>query len=294
MNNLPKFVENFLNHSKAYDNQSENTVNSYAYDLKILFKYIQEEIGKEITLDLLNDLTQIDLEQCIISMKTDRDNAVATTNRRITAIKKLYEYLSDRNIIKNNPAAKLKTAKIAKREPIYLGVDQAIKLIKCCNNIRDKAIIVMFLNTGIRESELVNLKIGDIKDEKIRIIGKGNKERFIDMNNVVSSTLKQYLKVRANVETDIIFLSDKKQGMCRRTVYNIVKKYCDKIKVKGISPHKLRHTFGAIMSEQNVSIQNIQEIMGHSNINTTKIYSHTTQKASKDAINKNPLNNIAI
>ena len=200
-----------------------------------------------------------------------------------------------------NPASELDSPKILKRLPKYLNIDESKRLLNSIDGKhreRDYAIITLFLNCGLRLSELVNININNIKNDTLTVIGKGNKERTIYLNNACINAINNYLKVRpvnGVKDKNALFLSERKQRISNKTVQSIVKKY---IMLAGLDPerystHKLRHTAATLMYRYgNVDIRALQRILGHESISTTEIYTHVDDSQLRNAVFSNPLANI--
>lgn len=217
----------------------------------------------------------------------------------------------DNNIIENNPALKIKTPKLGKRMPKYLSFDDSKKLLEATadendeNKERDYAIITLFLNCGLRLSELVGINISniDFNENRLTVIGKGDKERTIYLNNACIKAIQEYLLVRPKegVKNDskgsnkALFLSKRKERISNRTVQYIVQRELMKagLDTSKYSTHKLRHTAATLMYQYgNVDIRALQELLGHESISTTEIYTHVSNEQVRDAVERNPLNNL--
>jgi site-specific recombinase XerD len=285
---------------------SKNTASSYESDLIQFINYINEKYhNNSIIIDNANNtfFQSITLEQMneYKSKLFTEGKASNTRSRAITAIKQLWKYLSDINVITENPAEKLVKPDIPKRERVYLSLEDSMKLLDSVGNIdgeykeRDFAILTLFLNCGFRLAELVSIDINKIKNDMITVIGKGNKERTVPINDACIEAIEDYLKVRLNIEGEnALFLSERKKRISKRTVQHLVKKYLN-ISVEEsekLSVHKLRHTAATLMYKYGkIDIRTLQQILGHENIHTTEIYTHVDDEQKKSAIDSNPLNN---
>ena len=223
----------------------------------------------------------------------------------MSSIKTFFNYLTAKaNLLEINPAQNLEAPKLGKRIPKYLTLDESKKLLEVTeqddnrNPERDYAIITIFLNCGIRLSELVNINIQDIsfEEEKMNVIGKGNKERTIYLNNACIKAIKEYLAVRPNdlnnpENKKPLFLSERKNRISQRTVQVIVKKELQKagLDTNKYSVHKLRHTAATLMYQNGVDIRALQELLGHESISTTEIYTHVDNSQIREAVRQNPL-----
>ena len=241
---------------------------------------------------------------------TKNYNSKATTrSRKVSSLRVFFKYLTQKKLIAINPAQDLETPKIGKRLPKYLTLEDSKKLLYVAseedtrNTKRNFAITTLFLNCGMRLSELVGINIKNIAfDEcQMTVIGKGNKERTIYLNKACINAIEDYLKVRpktnfANSDAEkALFLSERRQRISRRMVQQII---YDELRKAGLdsdkySVHKLRHTAATLMYQYGqVDIRALQELLGHESISTTEIYTHVSNQQVRDAVEKNPLANL--
>jgi len=203
--------------------KSQNTINNYKIDLNLLFNYLDNQNINRIADVKLQDLLGF------IAFCNKRGDANSTRSRRVSSIKSFFKYLSTKaKIIKENPAIELEHPKLNKRNPEYLTLNEAKKLLKVIDGkdkVRDYAIITLFLNCGLRLSELVSIDIDKIKGDTLTVVGKGNKERTIYLNEACVQAIEDYLKVRPKVDTKALFVSERKQRMSYRTIQDMIKKY---------------------------------------------------------------------
>ena len=317
----PDFLNSFLDYSITILNKSPNSIKEYNYDLtnflkfiKIHFKLTKENDYSKInindlSIDIIKKITLEDIHSYISYMATELRSKPATRARKISTIRIFFKYLSQKaKLIDANPAQNLETPKLEKRMPKYLSLDESKKLLEVTqsednrNSERDYAIITLFLNCGMRLSELVNINIKDItfSEAKLTVIGKGNKERTIYLNNACMSAIKEYLIVRPKEgirydSKDALFLSERRERISNRTVQLIVKKELLKagLDVNKYSVHKLRHTAATLMYQYgNVDIRALQELLGHESISTTEIYTHVDNSQIRSAVENNPLANL--
>ncbi len=323
---VPELVDNFLEYMKIIKNRSDNTIKEYHYDLRnvcsFLKLYSQNKNVNEIKsldnvyiidLDLnffksiettyfYNYLTYLDNNY---KLQTGKNLKSTTRARKISAIKSFYNYLSNNlKLLDKNPTIGLDSPKLERRLPKYLTLEESSSLLRSVKfneqkfGKRDFCILTLFLNCGLRLSELVNINIRDIKDDKLTVIGKGDKERSIHLNNACLSSIRLYMEVRPKdnlKDRNALFISDRGTRIGRRMVELIVKKY---IELSGLdsskySPHKLRHTAATLMHKYgNVDIRALQQVLGHESISTTQIYTHVDSDEVKNALDSNPLNNL--
>lgn len=314
----PDFVNSFLDYSITILNKSPNSIKEYNYDINNFLKYIKlkfhltEETNikdikvSDISIDIIKEIKLEDIHSYISYMARELKSSPATRARKISSLRIFFKYLSTKvKLIDNNPAQDLETPKLEKRNPKYLSLEESEKLLDTIkaednrNSIRDYAIITLFLNCGIRLSELVNINIKDIdfSESKMNIIGKGNKERTICLNKACMKVINDYLLIRPRDKVkfdsrDALFLSERKERISNRSVQDIVKKELKKagLDTRKYSVHKLRHTAATLMYQYgNVDIRALQELLGHESISTTEIYTHVNSERIRNAVEDNPL-----
>lgn len=317
----PEFVNSFLDYTITILNKSPNTVKEYNYDIANFLKYIKkqfkltdEENIKDIKINdmdisTIKKITLQDIHGYISYMARELNSSPATRARKISSIRVFFKYLSSKaKLLEINPAQDLETPKLGRRMPRYLSLDESRKLLEVTqdettrNNIRDYAIITLFLNCGMRLSELVNINISniDFSESKMTVIGKGNKERTIYLNKACMKVINDYLSIRPhdkvkNDSRDALFLSERKERISNRSVQDIVKKELQRagLDTTKYSVHKLRHTAATLMYQYgNVDIRALQELLGHESISTTEIYTHVNDERVRNAVENNPLANI--
>lgn len=317
----PDFVNSFLDYTITILNKSPNTVKEYNYDIANFLKYIKKQFKltdeadlKEIKINdmdisLLKKINLQDIHGYISYMAIDLKSSPATRARKISAIRVFFKYLTSKaKIIDVNPAQDLETPKLGKRMPRYLSLEESKKLLNVSqddtdrNSIRDHAIITLFLNCGMRLSELVGINISNIDfyESRMTVIGKGNKERTIYLNKACMNALKDYLSIRPhdkvkNDSRDALFLSERKERISNRAVQNIVKNELARagLDTTKYSVHKLRHTAATLMYQYgDVDIRALQELLGHESISTTEIYTHVNDERVRNAVENNPLANL--
>lgn len=317
----PEFVNSFLDYSITILNKSPNSVKEYNYDLNMFFKYIKMHFKmtsetdfkmitiKDIDIDTVKKIAPEDILSFLSYLALNQNCKPATRARKISTIRIFFAYLSQKaKIIEVNPAQNIETPKKEKRMPKYLSLEDSRKLLDATlddddeNKERDYAIITIFLNCGIRLSELVGINIKDIdfSENKLNVIGKGNKERTIYLNKACINAIESYLKVRPvegiklddKKSKDALFLSKRRERISKRTVQYIVDKELKKagLDTTKYSTHKLRHTAATLMYQYgNVDIRALQELLGHESISTTEIYTHVNNEQVRNAVEANPL-----
>ena len=320
----PEFVNSFLDYSITILNKSTNSIKEYNYDLTMFFRYMMIHFNltdeKEFNeIDIKNfsieDVKRIKLEDIhafISYLAVYNKSKSATRARKISTIRIFFNYLACKaNLIETNPAQNLETPKHEKRMPKYLSLEDSKKLLNVAadnsnrNSKRDYAITTLFLNCGMRLSELVGINIDDIdfSEEKMTVIGKGNKERTIYLNKACIKAIKEYLNVRPKdgIRLDsknskkALFLSERRERISNRTVQQIITNELRKagLDTKKYSVHKLRHTAATLMYQYGqVDIRALQELLGHESISTTEIYTHVANEQVRNAVEANPLSNL--
>ena len=316
----PPYLNDFLDYMITIQNKSKNTVKEYNYDLatflrflKIHFKLADETDLKKInfddvTIDTIKKVTLEDLHSFLGYLTKNFDSKATTRSRKVSSLRVFFNYLCQKNLLEINPTQNLETPKIGKRLPRYLTLEDSKKLLDVASNEdnrnyeRNYAITTLFLNCGMRLSELVGINLKDIIwDEcQLNVIGKGNKERTIYLNKACVRSLEDYIRVRpkTKLNTDAekaLFLSERKQRISRRMVQEII---YGELKQAGLdatkfSVHKLRHTAATLMYQYGqVDIRALQELLGHESISTTEIYTHVSNNQVRDAVERNPLANL--
>lgn len=313
----PEYLNSFLDYSITILNKSPNTIKEYNYDLAMFLKFIMVHFNltsskdfkdiniSNLSLDVIKKIELNDIHAFLAYLTTTYHSKAATRARKVSSIRVFFNYLSQKaNLIEKNPAQNLETPKIEKRMPKYLTLDDSKKLLTVTsdeerNKERDYAIITLFLNCGLRLSELVDININDISfdDAKMTVIGKGNKERTIYLNKACLQAINSYLEVRPKIgikpsSIKALFLSERKERISKRTVQYVVDKELRRagLDTKKYSTHKLRHTAATLMYQYgNVDIRALQELLGHESISTTEIYTHVANEQVRNAVEVNPL-----
>lgn len=312
---IPYYLEDFLNYMETIKGKSINTVVAYKYDLILLLRFMKIRFNLTSKAQDLNRINLNDLDEPFIKkiklndlyaflsfVAKERNNSQYARARKVASIRSFFKYLTDKcKIIEENPTKELETPKIYSRHPVHLQLKEAQDLIYSIqgrHQIRDIAIITLFLNCGLRLSELTNIKIDNIQEDTLKVIGKGNKERTVYLNDACLNAIANYLKVRPTEDirdSEVLFLSQQKKKISIRTVQDLVKKHIGRagLNTDKFSVHKLRHTAATLMYKYGeVDIRTIQQILGHENISTTQIYTHVDNEQLRYASQKNPLSNV--
>ena len=323
---FPMILQDYGRYQVGIKGNSEKTVCEYMLDLRTFFRYIKMRnqgktlYGLEFEAIDVSDLSEGDLKQIksldilefLMYTKFERTNNSSTRMRKLSAIKSFFKYAHQKkNFIDSNPAETIDPPKKAATLPKYLTIKEAMSLLdavradKDSNTTqRDYSIIALFLNTGMRLSELVglNLQSFDADLEFVKVIGKGNKERIIYLNDAAKDAVKEYLRVRLDpkhIRTSerAFYLSNRQQRISAKTVQWVVYKYLDRAGLgsRGMSVHKLRHTAATLMYQSgNVDIRVLKDILGHEQLNTTQIYTHLGTSDMQNAMRSNPLSTLTM
>ncbi len=321
---FPDVLKKYANYMHIIKGNSEKTVCEYLMDLRTFFRYYKmseecsalspEELENidisDITLSDVNSVSYDMIIEFLAYAATDRKNNSTTRNRKLSSLRSFFKFMHDKkHLIDKNPTAEVDPPKMAKTLPKYLNIEEAVRLLDTVNSdtesktrVRDYSIIALFLNTGMRLSELcgLNLQSFDSNLEYVKVIGKGNKERIIYLNPAARDAVKQYLVIRLDpryirTSDKALFLSGRQQRISPKTVQWIVNKYLDLAGLgsKGLSVHKLRHTAATLMYQSGkVDIRVLKDVLGHEQLNTTQIYTHVVSQNLEDAMSLNPLADI--
>ncbi len=318
-NDAPELVTEFLSYKLVNQGKSEKTCFQYYHDLRSFFRFLlvtkykskygdyeAEDLSfSEATDKMVLSVSAKDVNAFIIYCKKERGNAEAAVNRKLCAIRSLYKYLH-RTIMKldKNPTEYIESPKLPKRLPKYLTLDESLALLDSVdgkNKERDYAILTIFLNCGLRVSELCGISLKDMDSERetLRVIGKGNKERVIYLNDACRDAIQAYLEVRPKdirpEAKNALFISRNRNRISDKTVQWLVYKYLKDAGLDrpGMSVHKLRHTAATLMYQHgHTDVRVLKDILGHEDLSTTEIYTHVSDDQMRSAAMSNPLSGI--
>ncbi len=321
----PQVLRDFLTYHETIKGQSQRTISEYYLDLRMFFRFMKlmrndmpintrlDDIDiKDVDLNFIREITTSDIFDFLSYLANDRtpnpdslapEYGISPTARarKLSALKSFYKYLTVRTKqLQENPVADLEYPKLRKSLPKYLTLEQSAALLKAVsgqNQARDYAILMLFLNCGIRRSELVGLNLTDVYEDRIRVVGKGNKERFVYFGSACCKAIDAYLPERQKkVLTDNRALFGSRNGnrISVDAVHALVKKSLLKagLDATQFSAHKLRHTAATMMLSGGVDVKTVQEVLGHENLNTTQIYTHIENTELKIAAEANPLSKL--
>ncbi len=315
--NLPESVIDFLNYLETIKGKSLNTIKGYEIDLTLFFRFLKAYKGlitddslefseidiRDMDTSFIRKIKLTDLYAFLSFAEKQRENGNYARARKVAALKSYFKFLQGKaKIIDDNPTLELESPKINKRHPVYLTLDESVNLLNSLdknnkNFHRDYCILTLFLNCGMRLSELCSIKLDKIKSDTLTIIGKGDKERTVYLNEACLKAINNYLAVRDASKCTVddkeyLLLSSRFKPINKRTVELLVKKHIfnSGLSNEKYTPHKLRHTAATLMYKHgNVDIRSLQSILGHENISTTQIYTHVDDEILRDAANSNPL-----
>ena len=321
----PQILRDFLIYHETIKGQSPKTISEYYLDLRMFLRFVKlmrndmpittclDDIPiKDIDIPFLRDIQTSDVFDFLSYLANDRainpdslapDYGISPSARarKLSAIKSFYKYLTVRTkLLQENPVADIEYPKLRKSLPKYLTMEQSAALLKSVegqNQVRDYAILMIFLNCGIRRSELVGLNVTDVYEDRLRVVGKGNKERFVYFGTPCRKAIDAYLEKRKNMiltDNRALFGSRNGNRISVTAVHRLVEKA---LKQAGLdstqfSAHKLRHTAATMMLSGGVDVKTVQEVLGHENLNTTQIYTHIENTELKIAAEANPLSKL--
>lgn len=324
-NDCPQVLREFLIYHENIKGQSKLTISEYYLDLRMFLRFLKlmrcdmpidtalDEIDiRSIDLKFISEIETSDVFDFLSYLANERvispesaapEHGISATSRarKLSAIKSFFKYLTVRTKqLDENPVADLEYPKIRKSLPKYLSLEQSSALLQAVsgkNEKRDYAILMLFLNCGIRRSELVNLNISDVYEDRIRVIGKGNKERFVYFGSACRKAIDAYLEDRSKVvltDNRALFGSRDRNRISVTAVHRLVKKALLQagLDATQFSAHKLRHTAATMMLSGGVDVKTVQEVLGHENLNTTQIYTHIENTELKIAAEANPLSKL--
>ena len=318
----PQVLRSFYNYIETVRGKSPRTADEYYRDLRIFFRWLLWHRGlvaqdiefneisiAAVSIELLGSVELQEIYEYMHFLSRERPSHPTSRNkgygigpsaraRKVASLRSFYKYLTvTTHQIDNNPVANLEPPKNRKSLPKYLSVDESVQLLTGVdgkNKERDFAILTLFLNCGMRVSELCGISLSDIKDDTLVITGKGNKQRVVYLNPACLSAISDWMDIRAKLPTSsspFLFITRQSRQISASTVKWLVKRHltASGISTERYSAHKLRHTAATLMYQNGVDVRVLQEVLGHENLDTTKIYTHTDNASVRDAFMKNPL-----
>ena len=321
----PQILRDFLSYHETVKAHSRRTVDEYYLDLRNFFRYMKQirdpalsdktldEIDiMDVDLDFVASVTLTDIYGYMTYLSRDRIRYPNSPNsdyglnaasraRKIATIRSFYNYLTNKmHLLRENPVKDIDSPKLKKTLPKYLTLDESMQLLDAVdgkNQERDYCILTLFLNCGLRISELVGLNLSDIQADALRVLGKGNKVRIIYLNDACKDALDRWLAVRRPIQgrdANALFLSSRNERISRSMVHAMVKKRLGEAGIDSTqySSHKLRHTAATLMLQNGVDVRAVQEVLGHDHLNTTEIYTHIDNESLRVAAKANPLSHV--
>ena len=321
----PQILREFLSYHETIKGQSKRTVAEYYLDVRMFLRFVKlmrnelpvntplEDIPiKDVDLEFVRSISSVEVFDFLSFLANDRvpegshdepGIGSAARARKLSAIKSFYNYLTvSTKQIRENPVKDIELPKLRKSLPKYLTLEESTALLKAVsgpNQARDFAILMLFLNCGIRRSELVGLNLTDVYEDRIRVVGKGNKERIVYMGSSCRKAIDDYLVERNKIvlsDNRALFGSRDKNRISVTAVHRLVKKHLLEAGLDStqFSAHKLRHTAATLMLSNGVDLKTLQEVLGHENLNTTQIYTHIESTELKIAAEANPLSKLKL
>ncbi len=302
----PPILRDFLVYHETIQGHSRKTVDEYYLDLRNFFRFLKQNknlIPKDMPLDdvsiddadlaLVRDVTLTDIYSYMNYLSRDRGLNNASRARKVATIRSFYKYLTNKaKLLDTNPVQDLDSPRLKKSLPKYLNLDESLELLDSVdgkNSTRDYCILTLFLNCGLRISELVSLNKTDVRVDQLRVLGKGNKERMLYLNDACQRALEDWLTERDTltlVDQNALFVTlQNRRRISTAAVHKLVKKH---LAAAGLdssqySSHKLRHTAATLMLQNGVDVRTLQEVLGHDHLNTTQIYTHVDNEDLRTA-----------
>lgn len=313
----PALIRDFLVYHETIQGHSKRTVDEYYLDLRSFFRFLKwdkqlvPKTGSmdsisiaDVDISLAASVTITDVYSYMNYLTRDRGLNAASRARKVATIRSFYKYLTNKaKLLDQNPVQDLDAPRRRKSLPKYLDLDESIHLLESVNgknSSRDLCILTLFLNCGLRISELVNLNKTDVRGEQLRVLGKGNKERILYLNEACQRAIQNWMTERdamTLVDQNALFVTlQNRTRITRAAVHKLVKKHLAAagLDTTQYSSHKLRHTAATLMLQNGVDVRTLQEVLGHDHLNTTQIYTHVDNEDLRTAARANPLGRLKI
>lgn len=321
----PQILCDFLAYHETIKAHSQKTVDEYYLDLRNFFRYLKQARDPSLRQLPLDEISILDIDAGFVrsitltdiygylsylsrdraqqpnSDKTGYGLSASSRARKIATLRSFFNYLTTKiHLLENNPVKDLDSPKLKKSLPKYLTLDESIELLDHVdgpNSERDYCILTLFLNCGLRISELIGLNLNDIQGDALRVLGKGNKTRIVYLNDACKVALERYLAVRRPIsgkDEQALFITVRNARISRAAVHLLVKKHLSNAGLDSseYSSHKLRHTAATLMLQNGVDVKAVQEVLGHEHLNTTEIYTHIDNESLRVAAKANPLGRV--
>lgn len=270
-------LKKFLNYLHVEKGHSKNTLSAYEKDIGEFLRYLEQQ-----SIPVRKTLGNHIMDYLLMRRNT---LSIASVARKLAAIKSFYKFMVLDDVIPESPAQDIDSPKLALKLPVVLSIKEVGELIDSAQSLRDRLLLELFYATGMRVSEMVNLKVEDVDfdDGWIRILGKGMKERFVPVGKNILKLLRKYIEEKRILPSGFLFSKSNGKFITRESIWKIVKKYSLKAGIpRKVAPHTLRHTFATHLLENGADLRTIQELLGHSNIDTTQIYTHINRRNIKE------------
>ena len=320
----PPILRDYLIYHESIKGHSRKTVDEYFLDLRNFFRFLKIERNivpratelseisiSDVDLDFVSRVTLAEVYDYLSFLSRDKAKftrarteeyglSASSRARKVSSIRGFYKYLTTKaKLLDENPVQDLDSPRTKRSLPRYLTLEESKRLLNSVDGMhkeRDFCILTIFLNCGLRISEIAGLNLTDIRADHIRVLGKGNKERNIYLNDATAQAINDYLVVRRNIaaiDRNALFLSSRRTRITRETLHAMVKKSLLRagLDSEKFSAHKLRHTAATLMLSNGVDVRTLQEMLGHENLNTTQIYTHVDNAELRIAARANPLGN---
>ncbi len=311
----PPILRDFLVYHETIQGHSRRTVDEYYLDLRNFFRFLKQNknlVPKGISLDdisiadadlsLVRDVTLTDIYSYMNYLSRERGLNNTSRARKVATIRSFYKYLTNKaKLLESNPVQDLDSPRLKKTLPKYLNLEESLDLLNSVdgkNSSRDYCILTLFLNCGLRISELVGLNKTDVRGDQLRVLGKGNKERMLYLNDACQRALEDWITERDSltlVDQNALFVTlQNRRRISTAAVHKLVKKHLAAAGLDSTqySSHKLRHTAATLMLQNGVDVRTLQEVLGHDHLNTTQIYTHVDNDDLRTAAKANPLGGV--
>ncbi len=308
----PPLIRDFLVYHETIQGHSRQTVDEYYLDLRSFARYLKQVRDPslrsvpldhipldDVSLELFQSVTLTDVYSYMNFLTRDKGLNAASRARKVATIRSFYKYLTNKaKLLTKNPVQDLDSPRQKKSLPKYLSLDESIDLLESVdgkNATRDFCILTLFLNCGLRISELVNLNVTDVRDNQLRVLGKGNKERILFLNDACVKAIQDWMTDRnalTLIDQNALFVTlQNRRRISVAAVHKLVKKHLADAGLDSTqySAHKLRHTAATLMLQNGVDVRTLQEVLGHDHLNTTQIYTHVDNDDLRAAARANPL-----
>ncbi|MBR2667225.1 MAG: tyrosine recombinase XerC [Oscillospiraceae bacterium] len=307
----PEVLCQFLTYHEAVKDHSAKTIDEYYLDLRSFFRYLKRQRDPslksvpfdsisilDIDIDFLRTVTLTDVYNYMSYLTRERHLESASRARKLSTIRSFFKYLTSKvHLLEENPVKDMDSVRRKRNLPRYLDLDSSIRLLESVegpNQTRDYCILTLFLNCGLRISELVGLNMNDVQKDRLHVLGKGGKERIVFLNDACTAALDDYIAERSAmtlIDENALFVTRRRTRITVSAVHKLVKKHllAAGLDAEHLSSHKLRHTAATLMLQNGVDVRTLQEVLGHENLNTTQIYTHVDNDELRVAARANPL-----